>query len=148
MAPGRIFSATYRVYWSETDAACMMHFSNYFRVCERTEEEFLTRLGFSQRAEPGKRIIMPRVSASCDYKSPLGPGHSYRVDIVDIVIGRSSITYVYEIFNETTQRLSAACTIVAVAYDEASGRSVEVPVELKEKLLAAGARLRDERATG
>ncbi len=40
-----LFSIRYRVWWSETDAALMMHFSNFFRVCERTEEEFLASLG-------------------------------------------------------------------------------------------------------
>ncbi|ADL18717.1 hypothetical protein ASAC_0310 [Acidilobus saccharovorans 345-15] len=144
MASRPIFSASYRVYWSETDAACWMHFSNYFRVCERTEEEFLARLGFTQDSHPGKRLIMPRVSAKCDYKSPLGPGDSYRVDITGIIIGRSSLTYEYEIYNETTNRLAAKCTIVTVAYDENLRGSVELPRELKEKLLAAGARLRDE----
>lgn len=144
MASRPIFSASYRVYWSETDAACWMHFSNYFRICERTEEEFLAGLGFTQSSRPGKRLIMPRVSARCDYKSPLGPGDFYRVDITGIIIGRSSLTYEYEIYNETTNRLAAKCTIVTVAYDESLGRSVELPRELKEKLLAVGARLREE----
>ncbi len=144
MADRPLFTARYRVYWSETDAALMMHFSNFFRVCERTEEEFLASLGLSQVGEPGKRIIMPRVRAECNYKSPLRPGDLYRVDIVDIVIGRSSLTYSYRIYNETRGAISAECNIVAVTYDESKGSSVAVPAYLKEKLLSMGARLRSD----
>mgnify|MGYP001772635101 CR=1 FL=1 len=142
MAP--IFSLRYRVWWSETDAAIMMHFSNFFRVCERTEEEFLSHLGVAQVGQPGSRLLMPRVRAECDYESPLRPGDMYRVDIVDIVLGRTSIQYSYEVYNETRGRLSARCRIVTVIYDEATDRPKEIPAELRNKLLASGARQRDD----
>lgn len=142
MAP--LFSAKYRVWWSETDAALMMHFSNFFRACERTEEEFLSSLGVTQVGRPGSRLLMPRVRAECDYESPLRPGDVYRVDLVDLVLGRSSLQYTYEIYNETAGRLSARCRIVTVVYDEATGRAREIPRELRERLLSAGARQRDD----
>jgi len=107
-----LYSKRYRVYWSETDAALMMHFSNFFRVCERTEEEFLASLGVTQRGPPGSRILMPRVHAECDYESPLRPGAIYRVDITDVVIGRSSLQYLYEFYDESSGKLSARCKIV------------------------------------
>ncbi len=146
MAP--LFSMRYRVWWSETDAALMMHFSNFFRVCERAEEEFLASLGVVQVGQPGSRLLMPRVRAECDYESPLRPGDTYRVDLVDLVLGRSSLQYSYEIFNETSRRLSARCRIVAALYDELTGRAREIPRELRERLLAAGARQRAEVAEG
>ena len=138
-----IYSRTYRVYWSETDAALMMHFSNFFRVCERTEEEFLASLGITQRGSPGSRLLMPRVHAECDYKRPLRPGDDYRVDIVDVVLGKSSITYVYEIYNLTSGQLAATCKIVTVSYDERGDRAVEIPKEVREALMRAGARERN-----
>ena len=142
-----LYSKRYRVYWSETDAALMMHFSNFFRVCERTEEEFLASLGVTQRGSPGSRILMPRVHAECDYENPLRPGVVYRVDIIDVVIGRSSLQYLYEFYDESSNKLSARCKIVAVFYDEAEGKAKEIPKELREKLLAAGARLREDVAS-
>jgi len=142
-----LYSKRYRVYWSETDAALMMHFSNFFRVCERTEEEFLASLGVTQRGLPGSRILMPRVHAECDYENPLRPGVVYRVDIIDVVIGRSSLQYLYEFYDESSNKLSARCKIVAVFYDEAEGKAKEIPKELREKLLAAGARLREDVAS-
>ncbi len=69
-----LYVARYRVYWSETDAAIMMHFSNFFRICERAEEDFLESMGLKGPVgERGSRIILPRVHAECDYFTPLRP---------------------------------------------------------------------------
>ncbi|MGC8573435.1 MAG: acyl-CoA thioesterase [Caldisphaera sp.] len=135
-----IFSAKYRVYWSETDAAIMMHFSNFFRVCERTEEDFFASLNISQKGEVGKRLLMPRVHAECDYKNPLRPGDLYSVNITEILLGKSSIRYTYEIYNESSNQLSAICKIVAVVYDEINNKSMEIPQELRKKLIEMGAK--------
>ncbi|MEB2793451.1 MAG: thioesterase family protein, partial [Caldisphaeraceae archaeon] len=76
-----------------------------------------------------------------DYKSILRPGDAYRVTITEIQLGKRSIRYFYEIYNETLERLSAICKIVTVFYDETSGKSVELPKELREKLLERGAKI-------
>jgi len=146
-----VFSARYRVRWSETDAAGFVHFSNFLRYCERAEEDFLLSLGFRYRFIRGTSIPLvafPRVRAGCEYRAPLRPGDVFRVDIVDVVVGNKSIAYRFEIMNETLGRLSAVCEIVAVAYSLERGESVPVPSELREKLLAAGARLRGEAGGG
>ncbi|MGC8567228.1 MAG: acyl-CoA thioesterase [Caldisphaera sp.] len=135
-----IFSAKYRVYWSETDAALMMHFSNFFRVCERAEEDFYASLNISQKGEVGKRLIMPRVHAECDYKNSLRPGDLYSVNIKEIQLGKSSIRYTYEIYNESSNELSAVCKIVTVVYDEINNKSMEIPQELRKKLIEKGAK--------
>nr|QBO56721.1 thioesterase ITB [uncultured archaeon]UMA73083.1 thioesterase ITB [uncultured archaeon] len=144
-----LYSKSYRVYWSETDAALMMHFSNFFRVCERTEEEFLRSLGFEQHGTGSQAIGSScQGFAECDYRSPLRPGDMYRVDIVDIVMGSSSLRWHYEIYNETRGELSATCEIVTVAYDESLGKSVPIPDEIREKLMKAGARPREALVSG
>ncbi len=127
-----------RVYWSETDAAVMMHFSNFFRICEKTEEDFFETLGL--RFDPDSTIVFPRAHASCDYHYPLYPGDKYRVAIVEIVVGRTSIEYSFEIHNETHDKLSAKCRIVAVAYDKAMRKPVPIPDALKKLLIERGAR--------
>ena len=140
-----VFSARYRVQWSETDAAGFVHFSNFLRYCERAEEDFLLSLGFRYRFVNAATPVLafPRVRAGCDYMAPLRPGDRFRVDIVDVVLGNKSITYRFELFNEELGVASARCEIVAVAYSLVEGRSVPVPGELRERLLAAGARPRE-----
>jgi len=136
-----VFSARYRVHWSETDAAGIVHFSNFFRYCERAEEDFLYSLGVCECVgREGRPVIaFPRVHSECSYEAPLRPGDVFRVDIDEVVIGNKSITYRFTIVNESLGRKSAVCRIVAVAYDLREGRSIPVPEELRRRLLEAGA---------
>ncbi len=140
--PRPVFSARYRVRWHETDAAGLVHFSNFFRYCERAEEDFLLSLGFRYSFAGGgnvPRVAFPRVVAECSYTAPLRPGDVFRVDIVSVTVGNKSIEYRFEITNETLDRPSASCRIVAVAFDVVEGRSIPVPGELRRRLLEAGA---------
>ena len=67
-----LLSARYRVHWSETDAAGIMHFSNFFRVIERCEEDLLASLGLMDRivGHGIPPIVLPRVRAECWYQGP------------------------------------------------------------------------------
>jgi len=132
-----IFAAEYYVYWSETDAAQLVHFSNYFRICERAEEDFWRSLGLKFDTSYG--LIFPRVHASCDYRSPLHPGDRFRVEIVNIVLGNTSLTYFFRIFNITRDRLAAECRIVATAYSIEKQETIPIPVEVRKLLLERGA---------
>ena len=66
------FEITRRVAFSETDAAGIAHFANFFRWMEDVEHAFLRSLGSSVHTldDAGLRGF-PRVSASCDYLKPL-----------------------------------------------------------------------------
>ena len=132
-----IFSKKYRVYWSETDAAQIMHFSNFFRACERTEEDFWQSMGL--KFDPSLGVIFPRAHASCDYHSPLHPGDTYRVDITRIIVGRTSITYYFQIYNEDKNKLSAECRIVAVAYSTTEKKPIPIPGQVRQLLYERGA---------
>lgn len=139
-----IYSYRARVYWSDSDPARIAHFTTIMRLCEKTEEEFIVGvLGLKPSEAEG--IIFPRVRAECDFVNPLFVYDLARVDLVDIVIGRKSIRYDYQVYNESRNSLSAKCSITVVAYDVFKASSVEVPSNLKEALLKAGAQLREQR---
>ncbi|MCK4424823.1 acyl-CoA thioesterase, partial [Candidatus Bathyarchaeota archaeon] len=56
------FKASFRVSWAETDAAQIVHFSNYLRFFERTEEKLYRNLGFNFNDVMKKHnILLPRV---------------------------------------------------------------------------------------
>lgn len=60
--------------FSETDAAGIVHFSNFFRWMEDCEHAFVRSLGISVHADlpDGAGYVgFPRVSASCDYLRPI-----------------------------------------------------------------------------
>ncbi len=136
-----IFERVSRVYWNETDAAQISHFSSYFKYCEETEEEFFNqRLGVRWR--PGD-IMFPRVHASCNYMAPLRAHDRYKVEITEITVGRKSMTFKYRIHNLELNQQAAECEITTVAIDPATFKSVEIPKELVDSLLKQGARLRE-----
>lgn len=66
------FKIQRRVEFSETDAAGIMHFSNFFRYMESAEQAFFRSLGHSVvLAKFDPPLGFPRVHASCDYREPL-----------------------------------------------------------------------------
>ncbi|MCG3127609.1 MAG: putative esterase [Phycisphaerae bacterium] len=59
------------VEFSDTDAAGVVHFSNYLRFMERVEHAFWRSLGRSVITEAtDAHISFPRVRAECDYLLP------------------------------------------------------------------------------
>ena len=64
------FKLTRQVEFSDTDAAGIMHFSNFFRYMEAAEHAFFRSLGTSIHAAGGD-LGWPRVYADCHYKYPL-----------------------------------------------------------------------------
>jgi len=66
------FKLVRRVEFNETDAAGIVHFSNFFRYMESVEHAFFRSLGHSvlmEQADPP--IGWPRGAACCDYLQPL-----------------------------------------------------------------------------
>ena len=143
MAPLHSLRGT--VFWSETDSARIAHFSSFFKMCEWAEEDFYRRLVGDDRFHDilKQGVMFPRVRAECSFEYPLHVHDDYRVDIVDVVVGGKSVAYAFEVWNETHGRLSARCTIVTVAVDIGEFRAVDVPQDLREALLRAGARVKD-----
>jgi len=140
---GPLFEARFIVYWSESDAAGIAHFTTFFKMLEWTEEELLRDILGEAFTDPDKRsIIFPRVHASCDYKAPLRVHDTARISIDSAVIGKTSITWLFTIHNETLGVESAKCKVVAVSVEASTLRPIEVPSELKEALLKRGAVLR------
>lgn len=66
------FKMTRRVEFSDTDAAGILHFANFFRYMEAVEHAFYRSLGFSVHQQSGGTMNgWPRVAASCSFREPL-----------------------------------------------------------------------------
>ncbi|MGC8995169.1 MAG: acyl-CoA thioesterase [Thermoplasmata archaeon] len=115
------FKYKYRISWVDTDALGVMHFSNFFRICERTEEEFRI---FYKLNTPG--ISFPRVHAECNYKYPLRFLEIAEITMDIKEIGKKHIKMEFQIFNETKNRLSAFGNIVIVAIND-KFEPIEIP---------------------
>ena len=131
-----IYSIRDRVRWYETDAAGVAHFTQFFVYCENLEKELLYSTTINLwEIEERYGIWIPRVHVECEYKYPLYFHDEYRVDLTDIELGNSSIKFKYEIHNLTHGKLSAKCLITLVTVDKNMNKPVNIPVELRERLL-------------
>ncbi|HEY2572730.1 MAG TPA: thioesterase family protein, partial [Verrucomicrobiaceae bacterium] len=87
------------VHFHETDMAGIMHFANFFRLMERTEHAFFRSLGLSivdrhDDVAREERVGWPRVSASCDYLSPLRFEDEVEVELLVEEVRTRSLRYI------------------------------------------------------
>ena len=133
--PSRTFKTSFRVSWAETDAAQVVHFSNYFRFFERAEEEFYRHLGFSftdYKLTPG--LWFPRVEVLCQYKKPARFNDTVEVELSIEELREKSVKYDFKILNKESAALLANGYIVIVAADKQTWKATQIPSEIVEKL--------------
>jgi YbgC/YbaW family acyl-CoA thioester hydrolase len=89
------FSITRRVEFHETDAAGLMHFSNFYRWMEVCEHEWFRATGLAMMsvAADGMRRGWPRREASCGFVRPLRCGDVVRVTSTVVELGTTSVSY-------------------------------------------------------
>lgn len=77
------FKLVRRVEFSETDAAGIAHFSNFFRYMEAAEHAFIRSLGFSVKLDQHDPPLgFPRIHAECDYRAPLRFEEEFEVHLL------------------------------------------------------------------
>ncbi len=128
------FSTLYRVTWADTDAAQVVHYANYFRLFERTEEEFYRHLGFSFDDIRTQGLWFPRVEAHCQYKKPARFNDLLEIKLTVQEIKDKSVKYSFAVLNSETQELLANGYVVVVAADKQAGKATLIPKEIVDKL--------------
>jgi len=98
--PPTAFKTTFRVSWADTDAAQVVHYSNYFRFFERAEEEFYRHLGFSFNDVANKGLWFPRVEAFCQFKRPVRFNDLIEVELTIEELKEKSIKYGFKLFGK------------------------------------------------
>jgi len=131
------FKISFRVSWGDTDAAGIVHFSNYFKYFEKAEEELYRTLKFNFESVAEKYgVILPRVEAWCRYKSPLRFNDLVEIEVSVRELKEKAVKYWFKIRNKRNGQLAAEGYIVAVAADKNLGKAVKIPEEIAEKLRA------------
>ncbi|TET56824.1 acyl-CoA thioesterase [Candidatus Bathyarchaeota archaeon] len=133
-----IFKTTYRVMWSDIDAAQVVNHSNYFRFFQRAEEEFYEYLGlgpgFDYFTERG--IWLPRIEVFCQYKAPSSFGDTLEVSLTIMEIKKKSVKYGFVVKKKDTGVLVAEGYVVATAADKRIEKAINFPSEIAKKLKA------------
>ena len=120
-----------RIEWPDTDASGWWHNTAGFRFIEVAETALLERLGILDDVY-GR---LPRVHISADYKCKLVFRDLCDCKITVAAIGRSSVTYAFEMRKDG--ELCVTAKIVASLTDD-NGRPSEWPEAYRDLLLRAG----------
>jgi acyl-CoA thioester hydrolase len=115
-----------RVAWIDTDAGGRIHFTAVFRYAEAAETGLRRELGLM-----GDWADYPRRRVEADYLSVLEFEDEVEVRIVPERLGRTSITWAWEIARDGERCVEGRHTVVHV---DAEGRPSELPREVRERL--------------
>ncbi len=126
------------VEFGDTDMAGIVHFAQFFRYMEAAEHAFLRSLGISVVMEwEGVPLGLPRVSATCDYLRPARFADEIDIYVSVRRLGRSSVTYGFEIRNGTEAIARGQITAVWCHYVPGSKlTAVAIPEPIRAKLAA------------
>jgi YbgC/YbaW family acyl-CoA thioester hydrolase len=119
-----------RVQFYETDAAGIVHFSNYFRYMEEAEHEMWRDAGLSI-APQGSEIGWPRVQVSFEYFRPLRFEEEFEAHIRIIEIAEKRIRYSCNITSAGANVARGNMTVVCVAKrPNEPMKSISIPKEI------------------
>ncbi len=128
----RPFRTTRVVEFHDTDMAGIMHFASFFTYMESAEHEFIRSLGLSVFTKiNGESISFPRVSASCNYRSPAHCADELEIAVSIARLGTKSITYRFDFTLEGREIAQGEMTCVCCVIEQgAPPRSVAIPDDI------------------
>ncbi len=140
------FSITRRVEFHETDAAGLMHFSNFYRWMEVCEHEWFRalRLPMMSTTPAGLRFGWPRREASCAFLRPLRCGDVVRITGAIVDAGQASLAFEFVFEKDRagkwTEVARGRMTTVHVRQDSTGRMEAEPMPEAVRAALASNAR--------
>lgn len=123
------FSVQRRVEFRDTDAAGIVHFSNFFLYMEQAEHAFLRSLGLGVVCEiEGKHYSWPRVNTACSYKNSIRFEDVIEIRLRVQRIGEKSVTYQHQFFRDDVFIAEGTMTTVCCLFEPGSApQSVPIP---------------------
>jgi acyl-CoA thioester hydrolase len=122
------------VQFSETDAAGLVHFSNFFRYFEDAEHQLWRDAGLSIHPEKSP-IGWPRVAASCEFHRPLKFEEQFDIVVRVSEMTRRTIAYAGEITRNGERIATASWKIACVnRLPDGTIKSAEIPSDVAERL--------------
>ncbi|HDI06871.1 MAG TPA: acyl-CoA thioesterase [Candidatus Bathyarchaeota archaeon] len=129
------FKTQIRVTWADTDAAQVVHFSNFFKFFERAEEDFYRSLGFNFNEIVNRYgIWLPRVEAFCQYRKPAKFNDLLEIELTVGEIREKAVKYLFTVRNRDTDEILAKGHLTVVAASKNLGKAIKIPEEFVEKL--------------
>ncbi len=133
------FTITRRVEFSDTDAAGIVHFANFYRYMEYAEHAFFRSLGRSI-VDHDLDVGWPRVHSHCDFKKPLKFEDEVEIHLLVSAKTSKSITYQFYFRVDGTEVARGGFTVVCVRRIEAGEmKAASIPPEIAALIEAAPA---------
>lgn len=130
------FRTRRRVEFRDTDAAGIMHFSAFFVFMEQAEHELLRQAGLSVVERDGDaEISWPRVSAECDFLSPVKFEQVLEIEVSVRRLGSKSVTYGFSFQCDGREVADGFITSVCCRMETGQPpRAIEIPERFRAAL--------------
>lgn len=123
------------VQWGDMDAAQHVNNTIYLRWVESSRIDYFRRLGYGEKPE-GNETWFILGWQDCKYIFPVTFPDTVIVGVKTTEIGKDRVTLLSHVFSKKHQRLAAISSQIVVTYDYSALQKVDVPEELKNKILA------------
>ncbi|HEY1486811.1 MAG TPA: thioesterase family protein [Micromonosporaceae bacterium] len=120
---------TLNVEWSDTDAAGHHHHASVARWVEAAEAALYRSIGY-----PQLMTLVPRVAYQAEYLDRLFYQDSVDVTLNVSKVGRTSLTYAFEVRRSDDNALAARGSYTVVHIGELQGRGAPWPDDLRKLL--------------
>ncbi|MGA0383980.1 MAG: acyl-CoA thioesterase [Flavobacteriaceae bacterium] len=119
-----------RVRYAETDQMGVVYHSNYLNFLELGRVEWLRSLGYSYAELEKKGVLLPVVHADLNYRFPARYDELIRVETEVSSIGKSSIEFISQLYNENdTLLLEGKVKLVCLNAD--TFKPISIPADLR-----------------
>jgi len=124
-----------RVQFAETDAAGVLHFSNYYRMMEEAEHAFWRSLDMSVVFESDEgEISWPRVATSCEYYAPVRFQDELELALRITHMGNRSLSFEIEFRHERQLIALGRTTAVCCTMCDGIFQPVAIPQAVRTKI--------------
>jgi YbgC/YbaW family acyl-CoA thioester hydrolase len=131
---GEPFEFRTRVRFHQADPAGVLFFGRVFELVSDAYEE-LIRLAFLRFEDVfrAREFLVPIVHAEADYRRPIWVGEQVTLRLEIQRIGRSSLTYGFEVLDDSGE-LRVRGRIVHAFVDSSSFETIEIPPHVRQQL--------------
>ena len=129
MSDGASVTVTMHVEWADTDAAGHHHHASVTRWVEAAEAELYRSIG-----HPQLMVVVPRVAYQAEYLDRLFYQEALDVTLRVRTVGRTSLTYDFEVRRAADGVLAARGSYTVVHIGEPQGRGMPWPGALRKAL--------------
>lgn len=139
-----------KIHWSDTDAAGIAWFPNYFGWFEDAEEElYAAGLGRSRQSLLDEiQFGLPRVEASAKYRAPIRAGQLIRVGILTSLENPRRLRYEFEMRDDAKGTLLAEGFVRVACVDLQTFTPRDFPKEILQLVEALPALAERQRRDG